>query len=236
MSSAGKTQKFHPADLATFHKNPRVGDVGAIAASLQANGQYRPIVVNKGTHTGRPNEVLAGNHTLMAIRTLAEDDAKDTRWHNVETWLIDVDDDRANRIVLADNKTSELGYLDDSLVLPLLEGMDTLDGTAFSAEELDRMMRSHGGLGDDSTGFLDDFLNEDGSEDDDSEREPGDPEAEDGEPADTGDQYITMSWTVTVEQRSQIRRVLHAVQTEHELATSAAALLHLVAAHEGVSA
>ncbi|WP_233717036.1 hypothetical protein [Mycolicibacterium vinylchloridicum] len=39
----------------------------AIAESLsQSYGQYRTIVVNKGTLTGRPNEVLAGDHTLMA--------------------------------------------------------------------------------------------------------------------------------------------------------------------------
>ncbi|MDX3097732.1 hypothetical protein PV417_24845 [Streptomyces sp. ME19-03-3] len=42
------------------HPNPRTGDVDAIAESLRVNGRYKAIVVNRGTHTGRPNEVLAG--------------------------------------------------------------------------------------------------------------------------------------------------------------------------------
>ena len=58
------------ADLRPYHRNPRRGDVAQIARSLKRTGQYRPIVANKGTHTGRPGEVLAGNHTLAAARVL----------------------------------------------------------------------------------------------------------------------------------------------------------------------
>jgi ParB-like chromosome segregation protein Spo0J len=57
-------------ELRTYQRNPRQCDPTAIARSLAVNGQYRPIVVNKGTYTGRPNEVLAGNHTLIAARDL----------------------------------------------------------------------------------------------------------------------------------------------------------------------
>lgn len=59
----GAAENLPLTQLNTFHKNPRRGDVEAIKGSLVANGQYRPIVVNKGTHTGRPFEVLAGNRT-----------------------------------------------------------------------------------------------------------------------------------------------------------------------------
>lgn len=59
-------QEFPVDDLNLFHKNPRQGDITAIAESLAVRGQYRPIVVNEGTLTGRPLEVLAGNHTLLA--------------------------------------------------------------------------------------------------------------------------------------------------------------------------
>lgn len=64
----GHTRTLPTTDLNLYHKNPRMGDVDAIAGSLQAHGQFRPIVVNEGTHTGRPMETLAGNHTLKAIR------------------------------------------------------------------------------------------------------------------------------------------------------------------------
>ena len=51
------------ASLVPYGANPRHGDVDGIATSLEVNGQYRPIVVRSGT-----NEVLAGNHTLLAAR------------------------------------------------------------------------------------------------------------------------------------------------------------------------
>lgn len=81
-------------NLNPHHNNPRRGNVQAIADSLRVNGQFRPIVVNKGTHTGRPNEVLAGNHTLLAALHLdGTPDAIDA----LDCYVVDVDDDRATR-------------------------------------------------------------------------------------------------------------------------------------------
>jgi hypothetical protein len=127
---------MHPSDLNLFHANPRQGNVGAIAASLRANGQMKPIVVNIGTYTGRMNEVLAGNHTLKAIRDLAEQHPDDDRWQNVLVHMVDVDDDRATRFVTADNRTSELGTNDDRMLLELLSDMDDLEGTGYDAQDL----------------------------------------------------------------------------------------------------
>lgn len=130
--------------LNCFHKNPRRGDVDAIKGSLAANGQYRPIVVNKGTHTGRLYEVLAGNHTLMACRELAEDDPDG--WGEIACFIVDVDDDRASRIVLADNRTADLGGYDNDELLELLDGLegDTLTeqlaGTAYSEDYLNALL------------------------------------------------------------------------------------------------
>ena len=133
----GTLETHHPADLALFHKNPRVGDVDSIAASLRANGQYKPVVVNRGTHTSRPMEVLAGNHTVKAFRTLAEEYPSDERWQSVDAWVIDVDDDRAGRIVAADNRTSELGGFDDDTLLSLLSDLSDLEGTGYGQDDLD---------------------------------------------------------------------------------------------------
>lgn len=120
------------ADLRTYHKNPRQGDVAAIAASLRVNGQYRPIVVNVGTHTGRPAEVLAGNHTLKAARDLG--------WENIAAVLVDVDDDQAARIVAADNRTADLGAYDERLLAELLGGLDDLDGTGYTNDDLEKLI------------------------------------------------------------------------------------------------
>ena len=83
------------AGLQHYGKNPRKGDVAAIAHSLEVNGQYKPIVVRTGTM-----EVLAGNHTLKAARELG--------WEQIAATFVDVDDDRAARIVLVDNRTNEV--------------------------------------------------------------------------------------------------------------------------------
>lgn len=114
--------------LHTYHRNPRRGNVAVIASSLTVNGQYRPVVVNAGTHTGRPNEVLAGNHTLMAARDLG--------WASVAAVTVDVDDDQAMRIVAADNRTADLGEYDDRLLLELLAELPDLDGTGFDPGDL----------------------------------------------------------------------------------------------------
>lgn len=136
----GATRTLPTTQINLFHKNPRRGDVEAIAGSLQAHGQFRPIVVNEGTHTGRPMETLAGNHTLKAIRLLAERNPDDPRWQQVECYVVDVDDDRASRIVLADNRTADLGSYDDDILLDVLESVDhDLDGTGYDYDDLDML-------------------------------------------------------------------------------------------------
>lgn len=136
----GTSKKVHPSELNLFHKNPRVGNVDVIKGSLRAHGQYKPILVNKGTYTGRYNEVLAGNHTTKAIRDLAEEHPEDERWQSVDVWEIDVDDDRASRIVVADNRTSELGGTDDEALFDLLDQLNEsekgLEGTAYEEYDL----------------------------------------------------------------------------------------------------
>ncbi|GJF04947.1 ParB N-terminal domain-containing protein [Pseudonocardia sp. D17] len=122
------------SELHTYHRNPRQGDVAAIAASLRANGQYRPIVVNVGTHTGRPSEVLAGNHTLKAARDLG--------WESLAVVLVDVDEDQAARIVAADNRTADLGEYDERLLAELLGDLDDLDGTGYTEADLEKMIRN----------------------------------------------------------------------------------------------
>ncbi|SHL47528.1 site-specific DNA-methyltransferase (adenine-specific) [Pseudonocardia thermophila] len=123
---------YYPtADLRLYHRNPRVGNTSRIAESLTVNGQYKPVVVNRGTHTGRPNEVLAGNHTLKAARDLG--------WETLAAVTVDVDDDQAARIVAADNRTSDLGSYDNRLLLELLTDLPNLDGTGYDPGDLDAL-------------------------------------------------------------------------------------------------
>ena len=114
--------------LQPFHGNPRRGDVDAIARSLEVNGQYRPIVVNLGTKTGRSLEVLAGNHTLAGAVRLG--------WETIDATTVDVDDAAAARIVLVDNRSNDLAVYDDWALAELLGQLPDLGGTGFSAADL----------------------------------------------------------------------------------------------------
>lgn len=106
--------------------NPRRGDIDAIAESLERSGQYRPIVVNKPT-----GEILAGNHTYSAAKRLG--------WTRIAATFVDVDEDQAARIVLADNRTADLGDYDDTLLLDMLKSLDELAGTGYTQEDIDAL-------------------------------------------------------------------------------------------------
>lgn len=99
-------------DLTPYYRNPRNGDIPSIAESLTVNGQYRPIVVNKGAPTGRPNEILAGDHTYAA--------AKQLNWDRIAVTWVDVDEDAAARIVVVDNRTNDLAGYDTALLAEVL--------------------------------------------------------------------------------------------------------------------
>ncbi|WP_327302964.1 ParB/RepB/Spo0J family partition protein [Streptomyces sp. NBC_01298] len=120
------------ADLAPYYRNPRSGDLDAIGESLSTHGQYKPIVVNRGTHTGRPNEILAGNHTAKAARKLGWDDI-------AVTWL-DVDEATAAKIVIVDNRTSDLAGYDTALLADILTDLPDLEGTGYDQEQLDDLL------------------------------------------------------------------------------------------------
>lgn len=115
--------------LQPYHRNPRRGNVAKIAESLKVRGQYRPIVVNKGTQTGIENEILAGNHTWQAAKSLG--------WSHIQIVIVDVDSDQAAQIVVADNKLSDIGEYDMKALAEVLEGLEapTL-GTGFDEDEV----------------------------------------------------------------------------------------------------
>lgn len=123
-----ETTEYRVDDLQPYHENPRRGDVDTIAESLRVNGQYRPIVVNKGTRTGRDMEILAGNHTYLAARQLG--------WDMIACTVVDVDETAAARIVLADNRTSDLAGFDTEQLAALLQSLDDLEGSGYTEKDL----------------------------------------------------------------------------------------------------
>lgn len=145
MSAAEQTQaKIDPSidhlavpidQLEHWPGNPRRGNVPAVAASLQANGQYKPIIRQARTDDGRaPGPVFVGNHTLEAARDVLA-------WDRIAVIEQDVDDATARRIMLADNRTSDLGTYDTGLLVDEIRRLPDLDGSGYDQLALEGLLK-----------------------------------------------------------------------------------------------
>ena len=116
-------------ELKSFKGNPRVGNVAAIADSLKVNGQFRPIVVRRET-----SEILAGNHTWKAAQRLG--------WQTIKVSYVDnVSDEAAAKIVLADNRNSDLASYDEKALSELLDSLNgDVTGTGFAPDAVDALL------------------------------------------------------------------------------------------------
>ena len=115
------------SELKPYRDNPRRGDVEAIRESLRVNGQYRPLVVREQTR-----EVLAGNHTLQA--------AKAEGWTEVWATFVRCDAKQARRIVLVDNRSSDVAGYDTDALAQLLGKLPTLEGTGYDDGALGELL------------------------------------------------------------------------------------------------
>jgi hypothetical protein len=117
-----------PIDSITPAKaNPRRGDIVAIRESLRVNGQFRPVVVNRKT-----GEILAGNHTWRA--------AKEEGATEIARTLVTATPEQAKRILIADNRTSDLAVWDTAELAELLKGLPDYSGTGYTPTDVDRLL------------------------------------------------------------------------------------------------
>lgn len=124
----GKYVKDAPVGSLVEHPdNPRRGDVPLIVESIKANGFYGTLTVQKST-----SYVLTGNHRLRA--------AIEAGIEAVPILVVDVDDATARRIMLADNRTSDLAYYDDPGLLGVLSSVPDLRGTGYDQASIDTLM------------------------------------------------------------------------------------------------
>jgi ParB-like chromosome segregation protein Spo0J len=106
-------------ELRPMPGNPRRGDVEAIARSLQAFGQRKPVVAL------RDGTVIAGNHTLLAALHLG--------WSELAVVRVDDDETTATAFALADNRTAELGDFDALALAALIQQVQQADEALLSA-------------------------------------------------------------------------------------------------------
>lgn len=101
-----------------------------IAASLRQFGQVKPIVVTEG------GQIIAGNGTVEAARTLGWTHVAATRFANVE---------QARAYALADNRTAELADWDIDLLKSQVDELAALDfdvaSLGFDTSDIDRIIR-----------------------------------------------------------------------------------------------
>ena len=126
---SGNTVLVEVGKLKGYGKNPRKGNVKAIAESLRVNSQYRPIVVQKST-----GMILAGNHTWKA--------AKELGWEKIAVVYVDVNDEQAKRFVRADNRTNDLADYDNSILAELLKDLGDGVGTGYTQSDMDAILNA----------------------------------------------------------------------------------------------
>jgi DNA modification methylase len=122
-------------DSISLHpRNPRVGNVAAVAASLGRFGQQKPVVVQASTR-----HVVAGNHLLQAARSLG--------WTTIAASIEDLDDADALAFMLADNRTADLGGYDEQLLAAILAEnavADNLAATGYDADDVAALLAAAG--------------------------------------------------------------------------------------------
>jgi len=110
-------------------KNPNQGNTDLIAESIHENGFYGAIIAQRSS-----GHILVGHHRLKAAEQLG---AKEVP----VTW-VDVDNARALKIMLADNRTAELARRDDEKLAELLSELQLesgLEGTGYIDADLIRL-------------------------------------------------------------------------------------------------
>lgn len=120
-----------PINQLTPHPdNPRLGDVDKIIESIRTNGFFGALVAQQSTCY-----ILAGNHRWKA--------AKQMGMETVPVIFVECNDTQARKILLADNRASDMGGYDHESLTTLLKTVmaaDDLQGTGFDAIDLQQLI------------------------------------------------------------------------------------------------
>lgn len=119
-----------PTDTLRPHpNNPRLGNVDGLVESLRVHGQYKPIVISSD------NVVIAGNHTYYAALELQYPEMSAVRLP------FTYNDPRAVKIMLVDNRSSDLSRYDNSELVQLLSYLeDDFIGTGYDRSTVDDLL------------------------------------------------------------------------------------------------
>jgi ParB-like chromosome segregation protein Spo0J len=129
------SQEYSVVDIDSVKQHPRnarKGNLKVIEESITENRFYGAVVVQRST-----GYIIAGNHRWIA--------AKEKGLGKIPAIFIDVDDARALKILMVDNRANDLaGYDDEALAAVLKEvarDQGGLIGTGFGDLDLARLLR-----------------------------------------------------------------------------------------------
>lgn len=136
-------------DVTPHPENPREGDVGLISQSIEKNGFFGRILVQEST-----GHIIAGNHRYRAALALGATE--------VPVEYIDVDDVAAKRILIVDNRSSDLatnnrGTLTEMLA-QIVAAQGDLEGTGYDDDDFDRLLRDLDPVGPDAFAEFDEGI------------------------------------------------------------------------------
>lgn len=110
-------------------QNPRQGDDDIVNESIEALGFFGAVYVQRSTR-----HVIAGNTRLRVMRK--------RKAKTLPGFWIDCDDDTALRILLMDNRSSDMAKYDDALLIAILSELESFDGTGYTDIDLAALMLS----------------------------------------------------------------------------------------------
>lgn len=121
-----------PVSEITEHPdNVNIGNVESIKESIRVNGFYAPLLVQAST-----GYILVGNHRFRAARELG--------LVTIPAIFMDVEEEQAMRIMLADNRTARLGHDDlgalEAALSQLAESEFGLLGSGYTHADLSKLL------------------------------------------------------------------------------------------------
>lgn len=124
--------------LSVHPMNARRGDVATIRESIRENGFYGTIIAQRST-----GQILVGNHRYLA--------AVEEGLPDIPVVWVDKTDAEAARLLLVDNRSSDIGTYENSNLVELLElvsgDFDTLLGTGYQDSDLLQLLEHDGDPG-----------------------------------------------------------------------------------------
>lgn len=118
-------------ELTPYPGNARRGDRARLVESLEANGQYRSLVVRDAG--GGDLIVLAGNNTLAALEARGDEEAR--------CEIVLCDEATALRVNLVDNASNDRATYDDQARAALIAALDgAVSGSGYTEDEADAIL------------------------------------------------------------------------------------------------